>query len=81
MTNAQETFLANLTAQTATALLAKFDNDPAIAFDKSDEAYYAFNECYQFLNPHEYIQHVWRGTGDHQFNYISQCGGCEECIG
>jgi len=72
MTNAQEKFLANLTMRTANALLAKFNNDPAIAFDKSDEAFFAFRECWEFVNPSEYIQHVWRGTGDHQFHFISK---------
>ena len=72
MNEKQNHFLENLTADSARALLRKFDNDPATAFEKSDEAFCAFRECWEFLNPSEYIQHVWRGTADHQFHCISK---------
>tara|TARA_R110000824_G_scaffold16891_4_gene69360 strand:- start:979 stop:1197 length:219 start_codon:yes stop_codon:yes gene_type:complete len=56
MTRTQKEFLANMTAAQANALMAKFDNDPLVAFAKSDNAYSAFAQAFELLNPNAYIQ-------------------------
>ena len=55
MTTEQTAFLANMTDEQATALLAKFNDDPAIAEAKSAVAYAAFNQAWERLH-NEYWQ-------------------------
>jgi hypothetical protein len=67
MTQAQKTFLKNLTETSARALMAKFNHDAGEAFEKGDAAYHGFCVAFEFLNPTSYIQHQNHGGGEHSF--------------
>jgi hypothetical protein len=56
MTRTQKDFLAAMTTAQATALMAKFGNDPEIAYAKSHETFCAFSLAWELVHPDEYIQ-------------------------
>ena len=69
----QESFLKNMTAAQAEAVISKFKSDPAIAAERSDVAYVAFCQAWEMLHPTEYIQHIRRARADggDQYRFIS----------
>ena len=64
MNRKQEKFLDNMTPAQAEAVIAKFKGDPAIAADRSDEAFHAFRLAWEMLHPREYWQCLHSADAD-----------------
>ena len=56
MTRTQKDFLATMTTAQATALMAKFENDPYIAYQKSINAFSAFAIAFEMVNPDSHLR-------------------------
>jgi hypothetical protein len=72
MNTAQTEYLANLTNKSARALLNKFNYNPVTAFARGDDAYAAFQACWDVIFPGTYwqCQHRAKADGGVQFHYV-----------
>lgn len=70
MTNAQKSFIANMTVPQAQALINKFGGNPARAEAKSDAAIHAFRVAWEVVSPREYWQR-FSSAGEVRWNLIS----------